>query len=245
MQLEETRYLNRPSYRQQTAHSTFRVLSLVLVAALATFAIGGVLTAFDLAAQASCADEPTARDVLLDDADPLSNASTPANQWKRGTTPCLYQRDPAWENEAYAGETIGTSGCGPTCLAMVYIALTGNRDITPVELCAFSERNGFVEDGMTRWALLEEGAAALGLSSRIVPVTADSVRTELKAGRPLILSLMPGDFTQVGHFIVACGLDDAGRLIIRDPNSPERTHQPWEISRVLEQAKCIWSFTAI
>ncbi len=237
----------RPSCHDRNDAHAARALLLVLTIALAVFAIGGALTAFDLATRAtrttaSAADH--AGPDSLDDASPEDNASTPASQWERGSTPYLYQRDPAWKDVPYAGETIGTSGCGPTCLSMVYIALTGRTDRSPEAMCAFSERGGYVEDGMTRWALLDEGASQLGLSSSIIAAAPSAIEAELAQGHPLMLSLREGDFTSVGHFIVACGLADNGKLVIRDPNSPVRSHTTWDIQRVLDQARSVWAFSA-
>lgn len=241
---ERPRYVARPSYRQQHSIETTRVLLLILTVALAVLAIGGALTAFDLAARTNDPATSTAFDnVIIDDASPAANASTPVSQWTRGEVPYLYQRDPAWAERPYAGDTIGTSGCGPTCLSMVYVALTGKSDYTPEKLCAFSERGGYVEDGMTRWALLDEGASQLGLSSRLIAATPAALERELMEGNPLMLSMVEGDFTSVGHFIVACGLTDQGELVIRDPNSPERSHQTWNVQRVLDQTRSIWSFS--
>ena len=63
--------------------------------------------------------------------------------------PHLYQVDPVWANEPYAGGTIGENGCGPTRLAMVYVALTGrtNRGHRGTGLDC-SEDAGFTVDGM-------------------------------------------------------------------------------------------------
>ncbi|MCI9557615.1 MAG: hypothetical protein HFF53_11930 [Lawsonibacter sp.] len=56
--------------------------------------------------------------------------------------PVLYmQTDPRWKNKPYQvkGETatIGGSGCGPACAAMVIETLTG-QTYTPVDACAWS-----------------------------------------------------------------------------------------------------------
>lgn len=57
--------------------------------------------------------------------------STPKSAWKAGEVPALYQRDPAWADGTYAEDDFGTTGCGPTCMAMAYVALTGRTDMTP------------------------------------------------------------------------------------------------------------------
>lgn len=230
-----------PVYRQQTNTGAIRALVIILIVALAVFAIGGAMTLAEMTESGMIGGQQEQQP--LDDASPVSNASTPASAWERGEVPYLYQRDPAWESRAYAGETIGTSGCGPTCLSMVYVALTGRTDYSPERMCAFSEQNGYIENGMTRWALLDQGASQLGLSSRIVAATPKSIESELARGHLVILSMGKGEFTDVGHFIVIAGLDVDGKLTIRDPNSPERTHTAWDATHLLDQARNAWAFS--
>ncbi|MBM6775511.1 C39 family peptidase [Olsenella profusa] len=171
-------------------------------------------------------------------------ASDPRPTWRAGEVPRLYQTDPAWAELPYAGGTIAKNGCGPTCLAMAYVALTGRTDRGPAEVAAFAERGGYVADGMTTWALMTEGAAALGLSSEELPADEASVRAALADGRPVICSMRPGDFTTTGHFIVLARLDADGRVVVRDPNSAERTAQTWDLDRVLDQCANLWALSA-
>lgn len=170
-------------------------------------------------------------------------ASTPVSDWRRGEVPFLYQTDPTWANEPYAGGTIRENGCGPTCLAMVYVDLTGKTDHGPAEMAALSERSGYTVDGMTAWAFMTEGAAELGLFSSEVPADADRLRAEFETDHPVIASVRPGDFTTTGHFIVLAGLAKNGELIVHDPNSPERSAQTWDIERVLSQCNNLWAFS--
>lgn len=170
--------------------------------------------------------------------------STPQSAWKAGEVPALYQRDPAWASAAYAGDSFGTTGCGPTCLTMVYVALTGRTDMTPADMGAFSERLGCATPDGTAWAFMTDGAAELGLVAEEVPADEASVRRALLAGSPVVCSVGPGDFTSTGHFIVLTGIDEQGRLLIRDPNSPERTGKAWDFDTVLGQCRAIWAYTA-
>ncbi len=170
--------------------------------------------------------------------------STPVGEWSQGQVPRLYQTDPAWAGAPYAGSTVEEAGCGPTCLAMVYVSITGKKDYDPASLCAFSEREGYVSGGETSWLLMSEGARKLGLMSEEVPADASSVTAALEAGKPIICSVAPGDFTTTGHFIVLVGLDDEGRLVVHDPNSAERTEQTWDLQTVLRQCRNIWAFSA-
>ena len=172
-----------------------------------------------------------------------SNVSTPTNQWRAGEMPHLYQTDSTWANEPYAGATVGESGCGPTCLTMAYVFLTGRTDYTPATMAAFSERNGYVENGLTAWRLLSEGASQLGLLSEELPASESTVASVLDAGAPIICSMGPGDFTTTGHFIVLCGRDENGNARVFDPNSPERSARTWPIADILPQALNLWALS--
>lgn len=174
----------------------------------------------------------------------LAPSSTPVSAWHAGEVPELYQIDPAWADEPYAGGTVGENGCGPTCLTMAYVALTGRTDMDPAAMAAFSEREGYTVDGMTAWALMTEGAQALGLASEELPADASQVRAALEAGSAVIASVRPGDFTTTGHFIVLAGLAEDGTVIVHDPNSAERTHTTWDIERVLGQASNLWALSS-
>ena len=170
--------------------------------------------------------------------------STPHSQWRAGEVPYLYQTDPQWAGLPYAGGTVEKNGCGPTCLSMVYVALTGRDDLDPAAMANFSERRGYVSDGMTAWALMSDGAAELGLTSEELPATAAAVREALLAGKPVICSVGPGDFTTTGHFIVLTGLTEDGEVVVHDPNSAKRSARPWDLERVLGQCLNLWAFSA-
>ena len=169
--------------------------------------------------------------------------STPRADWHAGAVPYLYQTDPQWASHPYAGGTVEKNGCGPTCLSMVYVALTGSDALDPATMADFSERGGYTTDGMTAWTLMSDGVAELGLTSEELPATATAVREALLAGKPVICSVGPGDFTTTGHFIVLSGLTEDGEVVVHDPNSAERSSHPWDLERVLGQCLNLWAFS--
>ena len=178
--------------------------------------------------------------------DPSSNApqSTPKSDWHAGDVPKLYQRDVAWADARYGDDSFAESGCGPTCMAMVYIGLTGRNDLLPTDIGAISERMGCITPEGTTWSFMTEGAAQIGLSAEELPADEMSVRQALLGGSYVICSMGPGDFTTTGHFIVLVGIDENGKLIVRDPNSPERTNRTWSFDDILGQARNLWAYSA-
>ena len=52
----------------------------------------------------------------------------------------------------------------------------------------------------------------------------------------------PGDFTTKGHFIVLSGVNENGDVIVHDPNSEQRSLQPWDPDRIISQCLNLWSF---
>lgn len=170
--------------------------------------------------------------------------STPREQWSKGSLPYLYQTDPAWSAKPYGGGTVALNGCGPTCLTMVYIYLTGNTDINPADMCAFADENNFAPTGATERAFMTDGAAMLGITGHNLSVTSSEVASILAAGEPVICVVRPGDFTSVGHFIVLYGIDDNNMVNIHDPNSSYVSAQKWDLNLVLSQTNACWSFSA-
>ena len=216
------------------------VAALVVVVVLAMRHAGGQARQGEAPAITSSA---TGRGSAGQDVDDRDMPSTPMSQWQRGVMPYLYQKDPAWRNEPYAGGNVGDNGCGPTCLTMVYVYLTGNTDYTPASMCALSEAGGFVDSGMTAWTFMTQGAAQVGLVGEELPAMASTVTDLLASGVPIICSMGPGDFTKLGHFIVLAGVDESGRVLVRDPNSPERSQQSWDVDTILSQCRNLWSFS--
>lgn len=171
-------------------------------------------------------------------------SSTPRDEWKQGVVPLLLQTDPAWADEAFAGSDIKTAGCGPTCMSMVYVALTGGTDKDPAAMARLCEEGGYVDSGMTSWLFMTDGAREARLEAEELPADASAVAAALDEGRPIIASMRPGDFTTEGHFIVLCGQDESGNLMVRDPNSTERSKQTWSMETVLSQCANLWAYGA-
>lgn len=156
------------------------------------------------------------------------------------SVPLLLQWDERWGYGSYAGELMGLSGCGPTCLSMVCLYLLEDAAYTPRYIAAFAEENGYSERGNgSKWTLISEGGEELGLEVEELPLHENSIIRELKAGNPIICVVGAGDFTTTGHFIVLTGYGD-GTVTVNDPNSALRSAQQWKLSDVMAQIKNLW-----
>ena len=162
------------------------------------------------------------------------------------------QTDARWKNKPYQvpGETatIGGSGCGPACAAMV-IATLADKSVTPVETCAWSVAHGYkaLNQG-TYYSYFKPQMAAYGieckqlLSSRIInqpnhPIH-DQVKDYLAKGYYVIALMGPGTWTRSGHFVLLWGWDDKVR--INDPASTKDKRLNGDPATFRNEARCYW-----
>lgn len=163
-----------------------------------------------------------------------------------GKIPLLNQWDTRWGYLSYGDNKIAWNGCGPTALSMVVVGLTGDTSVTPKKIAEFSEKNDYYDNSVgTKWSLMSQGASAFGLSITTVPLQAEDIVEQLQMGKPIICSMMPGDFTRYGHFIVLTGLDKKGRIKVNDPNSIARSKKHWDVDVLVSQIKGLWSYEAV
>lgn len=168
-----------------------------------------------------------------------------SDELSKGKIPLFLQWDERWGYQQYGSDMMAITGCGPTCLSMILCALTGDADWSPLKVAQYSEENGYYVEGTgTAWALMSQGAAALGLTADELSLSDGGIRAQLEAGHPIICSMGPGDFTVSGHFIVLSALNKDGTIQIRDPNSPKNSEKDWELQRLMNQMQNLWAYTA-
>lgn len=163
--------------------------------------------------------------------------------YSKGEVPLFIQWDDRWGYYSYGEDVLGISGCGPTCLSMVIVGLTGKNQYTPTALADFAMDNGYYYNGAgTTWDLFNQGVKKLGLKSRTLGLSEASMVDAINNGEYLILSMGPGIFTLGGHYIVIYGYED-GRFIIKDPNSVERSGTTYSFDQIKDQIKNIWAIS--
>ena len=135
-------------------------------------------------------------------------------------------------------QTIGSSGCGTTCAAMVIDTLRHNG-ITPVETSAWSVKHGFrtVSQG-TDWAYFVPQLAEYGIPAHQT-WQQDEVANALDNGYMVIGRAKKGLWTSSGHYILAWKLDN-NKIYINDPNSTKSARSVAPYSTWLAEVTPMW-----
>lgn len=164
---------------------------------------------------------------------------------EEGTVPLFLQWDERWGYEVYGSDFLAVTGCGPTCLSMVWCGLYGGTEWDPLRVAEFAQQGGYYVEGVgTAWDLMTDGAAELGLAVEEVVFDAGHILARLREGSPIICAVRPGDFTTTGHFIVLSGVDESGMVRVCDPNSISNSEKAWDIEDLLPQIKNLWVYHA-
>lgn len=117
----------------------------------------------------------------------------------------------------YGGDSIASSGCGPTSFAMVASYLTGTT-ITPVDAVAWCGDSYYMPGVGTYWSYFAAAAAHFGCGTVTQTNDVNTVLKALSEGHPVISSQSAGLFTSAGHFIVLRGVTADGKVLVNDPN---------------------------
>lgn len=158
-----------------------------------------------------------------------------------GATDVVYysQLDSRWRNVPYGRTgTIGTSGCGPTAMAIVVSSLT-NRTVDPVTMSNWAVQNGYRAEGNGSFHSLIPGAArhwGLNVESDVRD-NPQRIVDALTEGKLVVAIMARGHFTSRGHYIVLRGVTSSGKILVADPASKSRSEQEWDLSIILNEAR--------
>ena len=154
---------------------------------------------------------------------------------EEGELPYLLQYDSRWAWHGYGSSYMGYTACGPTCLSMAAIGLTGNASYTPAYVADGAEANGHYVPGA--------GAAAFGLRGEAISAGRADLEDRLERGEVIVASMLPGDFTTSGHFILIVSSGALG-FRVYDPNSVALTERYWSYDTLAPQIAQLWALSA-
>lgn len=164
------------------------------------------------------------------------------------------QTDSRWKNANYSAKgeskTIGSSGCGVACSAMV-IATLKDKNVTPVKTANWSMAHGYkaLNQG-TYYTYFVPQFDIYGIkckklnNSNLYKKSTSTYHTEalnaLKRGNWVIACMGKGNWTSSGHFILIYGYEN-GYVYINDPasKSSNRAKNTWNL--FASQVKYLWT----
>ena len=146
-----------------------------------------------------------------------------------GGVPYYSQNDPRWKDAGYGEHvdqsTMGTTGCGPTAMAMA--AGANGKNVNPMQMARLAQTKGYRDETGTNAKFMGAAASEMGLSATEQKQPDSSfVHNQLSQGKPVILlgkdgGYGPSAFTKAGHYVVATGETSDGGLMINDPRGKQ------------------------
>lgn len=134
-------------------------------------------------------------------------------------------------------DTLAENGCALAVLAMINSYWT--KEKTPIQdILKWTDNRFFIEGKGTDWIIFSMFAEDYGYYLEQTG-NFDEVEEIVKSGKPVIASLSPGTFTDVGHFLIIT-VDTKGNLMVVDPNdSPKKKHYEKNYNRDLFIAEAV------
>lgn len=161
--------------------------------------------------------------------------------------PLLQQGDYTETIVVFSGnkKSVATSGCGAVCMSMAIHYLTG-REVSPEVLFQWAYDNKFYFGEGLGHDALSAMAEEYGLKGEWIDnADLDRVREALSAGYPVVAHMGPGVFTRSGHYILLRGLDEAGMVLVHDPQSIPLSEGAYELENIAKELRRAMSFMVI
>ena len=157
------------------------------------------------------------------------------------------QGDNEWGSESYSvigsrSQTIATSGCGPTSMAMV-LNYYVDESITPIQTSIFAlENNHRTRYDGTSWAYFEDMANEYDLEFIQTASSVEALEWMNTQEDPLVIcSMGPGLWTSAGHFILLWDVEN-GVAHINDPASTKQSRTENSYNYMASQCKQYFCF---
>lgn len=161
----------------------------------------------------------------------------------------LLQTDPRWKDTAYGSgsdqNNLATNGCAITSLAMI-LSYREHRTVYPTEILQWSGDRYYQTGQGTAWSIFPAFAQNYGLTMTELGKNQPTIQQQLNQNQPIVISVQPGEFTDVGHIMVIKKDLQSDQIIVYDPNdSPLKKHyqQKYSLDHLMPQLANAWAYT--
>ena len=140
-------------------------------------------------------------------------------------------------------QTMGKRGCGPTAMAMVNQAVTGDKS-GPMKMAKLAEEQGYSDASGTRPNYFTNVGRQLGMEVTEATATPANIYS-LVGTEPIIIqgrSTKPDSpYTSSGHYVVAVGKDNSGNIIVNDPRGRKYSGK-YTMGQIMDGSAKMWGF---
>lgn len=147
------------------------------------------------------------------------------------------QTDKPWASDPYGTSTVAEEGCGPTAMATIITALTG-QSVTPRETAAYGMAHGTAAPppgGGSYRNIPAVLAPNWGLSTEKIDADVAAINQALAKGRLVMMSGMgPLPFSNNGHFIVIRAVTAEGKWRIANSMYQETNSIEYDPAYILD-----------
>lgn len=162
-----------------------------------------------------------------------------------GNVPVYSQCDPAWTNTSYDGGTLCENGCGPSAMAMIISALTGQQ-VTPVDVATFYSQNGYTLPAQkgTTFDAAPAAAQHWSLTPTLLGNSVAKISATLSTGGLVIMAgTGPAPFTTQGHFIAIVGISGSQWVVADSGTGTVTNYDPAAVINAGAAASSVYAIT--
>lgn len=147
----------------------------------------------------------------------------------------------AWSNYSWNGATVCRNGCGPSAIANAVAVLPklGHKKATPLSVFKWVCRHGYMHPTAgTYYSGITATLKAYGVKKVIHTSSMTALKRHLKKGDFCICLTGQSRWTRSGHYILAYGMDNKGKVYISDSASsdPSRAKADFSILKAAIKA---------
>ncbi|MBQ9058750.1 MAG: hypothetical protein IJ125_06170 [Atopobiaceae bacterium] len=151
----------------------------------------------------------------------------------QGTVPPLFCFDKRWGAVDYNGKPLALAGSGPTCLSMAYMGLTGRSDATPAVLAQLAVRSNQAKgDSGTDPDFFIGECGNMNIGCIEEEVAAGILMDALYQRNVVLAQVKANTLTDEAHWVLVCGYNENGAVIVYDPTSTEVSSHEWDAATV-------------